>query len=112
MRQVGIVAAGALHALHHHRERLVEDHRRAARLADALREVPRVEVLPVETNIVIAELAATGRGPDAVLDALAAEGVLGVGFGSRIRLVTHLDIDDDMLTRAIDVLRRVLGEAT
>jgi len=112
MRQVGIVAAGALHALHHHRERLVEDHRRAARLAEALREVPRVEVLPVETNIVIAELAATGRRPDAVLDALAAEGVLGVGFGSRIRLVTHLDIDDDMLTRAIDVLRRVLGEGT
>jgi len=71
-----------------------------------------VEVLPVETNIVIAELAATGRGTDAVLDALAAEGVLGVGFGSRIRLVTHLDIDDDMLKRAIDVLRRVLGEGT
>jgi threonine aldolase len=111
MRQVGIIAAGALHALHDHRERLPEDHARAARIADALRDLPGVEVLPVETNIVIAELAGTGRPPASVLEALEAKGVLAVGFGSRIRLVTHLDVDDDMVARATGVLRDVLGSS-
>jgi len=109
MRQVGILAAGALHALHHHRERLTEDHVRAARLAEALRELPPVEVLPVETNIVIAELERTGRRAEEVLASLEKEGVLAVSFGSRLRFVTHLDIDDGMVERAIEVLRGVLG---
>jgi threonine aldolase len=109
MRQVGILAAGASHALRHHRERLAEDHLRAARLGDALRDLPPVEVLPVETNIVIAELAGTGRRPEEVLKSLEKEGVLAVGFGSRIRFVTHLDIDDGMVARAAEVLRGVLG---
>jgi threonine aldolase len=110
MRQVGIIAAGALHALRHHRERLVEDHRRAARLAEALTGLPGVTVLPVESNIVIVDFAPTGRTPEEVVDALAADGLRVVGFGrSRIRLVTHLDVGDDAVEHARRVLPRVLG---
>ncbi len=110
MRQVGILAAGALHALRHHRERLVEDHRRATRIGEALAELPGVRVLPVQTNIVIADMTEAGRGQDEVVGALAAEGLLVVGFGaSRIRLVTHLDVDDAAVEAAIAALRKVLG---
>jgi threonine aldolase len=109
MRQVGILAAGALYALRHHRERLVEDHARAARLAAALAAVDGVEVLPVETNIVIADVARTGRSQEELVAALEAEGVRAVGFGAtRFRLVTHLDIDDAGVERAVAVLGRVL----
>jgi threonine aldolase len=110
MRQVGIIAAGALHAIHHHRERMKEDHARAARLADAMTDLPGVELLPVETNIVIADLKGTARRQDEVVRALAEGGLLVVGFGTtRIRLVTHLDTGDEEVERAIKVLRSVLG---
>jgi threonine aldolase len=112
MRQAGIIAAGALHALHHHRDRLAEDHARAAQIGAALAELPGVEVLPVETNIVIAELRRTGRAQAEVVSALATEGVLATGFGTtRIRLVTHLDVNDEGIERGIIALRRVLGGA-
>jgi len=111
MRQVGIVAAGALHGLRHHRDRLPEDHRRARRLAEAITEMPGLRVNPdeIETNIVIAELLA---GPDRLksfVDAVAAEGVLIIHFGgpSHFRAVTHLDADDDAIDRTIAALRRV-----
>jgi threonine aldolase len=113
MRQVGIIAAGALHALHHHRERLVEDHARAARLAEVLGSLPAVEVFPVETNIVIVELEGTGRDPAAVVNTLEEKGVLAVNIGpTRIRFVTHLDVSDEGLAHADAVLRSVLGGTT
>jgi len=111
MRQAGIIAAGALHALEHHRERLVEDHRRAARLGEALRELG-VETLPVESNLVIAELALSGRDPDAFVSALAEHGILAGSVGrGRVRFVTHLDVDDAGLETALEGLRAVLGRA-
>jgi len=110
MRQVGIIAAGALHGLRHHRDRLPDDHRRAARLDAALSELPGLRVLPVQTNIVIVDMEEAGRGPDETVRALADEGLLVVGFGSsRIRLVTHLDLDDAAVDAAIAALRKVLG---
>jgi threonine aldolase len=113
MRQVGIIAAGALHALRHHRERLAEDHARAKRLGDALRECPGVEVFPVDTNIVIADFTPTGRTQQDVVDRLKQEGLLAIGFGAaRIRVVTHLDVDDAAIDAAIRALRAVLGART
>lgn len=110
MRQAGIIAAGALYALRHHRERLAEDHARAARLGAALEALPGVEVLPVHSNIVIAELRGTGRAQAEVVAGLGREGLAVVGFGlTRIRLVTHLDVDDAGIERAIAVLNKVLG---
>ncbi len=55
MRQAGIIAAGALYGLQHHRERLIEDHRNARLLGDAIRECPELKLTPdaIDSNIVI-----------------------------------------------------------
>lgn len=105
MRQAGILAAGGLHALEHHVERLIEDHRRATRLARGLAEIPGVSVpREPETNMVFCEVA---QAPQFV-EALRHEGVRcgAVGPGA-IRLVTHLDIDDPAVDRALDAFARV-----
>jgi len=110
MRQAGIIAAGALYALRHHRERLGEDHARAARLAACLRELPDIDVLPVESNIVIADL--TRRDLDAPRESarLQDAGVLAHDVSPRrIRFVTHLEIGDADLERAMNAVRSVWG---
>jgi threonine aldolase len=97
MRQVGILAAAGRYALAHHIERLADDHARANRLGAALGAHPAA----VETNIVVldvpeaAAVAAKAREQDVLVSAL------GPRF---LRLVTHLDVDDDGIDRAIDVL--------
>jgi threonine aldolase len=108
MRQSGIVAAAGLYALDHHVERLAEDHDRARRLAHGLAELPGVELDPatVETNIVIFTV------PDAraFCAALAAEDVAMSRFGPRrVRAVTHLDVDDEGIDRALAVAAKALG---
>lgn len=108
MRQVGLLAAAALHALDHHLERLVEDHLRAKRLAAGFRTVPGVHVGEPDTNIVIAEIREGGPDPAAVLAALEGGGVRMVSFGPRrIRAIVHLDVDDAGIDRAVGVF----GEA-
>jgi threonine aldolase len=113
MRQVGIVAAGALHALRNHRDRLAEDHARARRLAEALAAVPGLEIDPeeVETNIVIAGVSPADRLPGFV-EALRERGVLTVPFGGpgRFRAVTHLDVDDGGIARAAEAAREAARE--
>jgi threonine aldolase len=107
MRQSGIVAAAGLHALEHHVARLAEDHARARRLAQGLAELPGVELDPatVDTNIVIFEVA-DARAFGA---ALAEEGVAMSVFGERrIRAVTHLDVDDAGIERALAAAARAL----
>jgi threonine aldolase len=102
MRQVGILAAAGLFALEHNIERLAEDHDRAARLAAALGQKPEL----TETNIVVM------RVPDApaVGQAALEQGVVVSVIGpSLLRLVTHLDIDDQALDRAIAVLSPLLA---
>lgn len=108
MRQVGILAAGALHGLRHHRERLAEDHRRARRLAEAISSIPGIRVDPerIETNIVIAEVDPPDRLPRFV-EAVAERGVALLVFGGpgRFRASTHLDVDDAGIDRSIDAIR-------
>ncbi len=110
MRQVGIVAAGAMYALRHHRDRLVEDHRRARRLAQAIAEIPGLKLDPteIETNIVIAEIEEPHDRIAAFVAAVSAEGVLVTAFGGpgRFRAVTHLDIDDAGIDRSIAAIRK------
>jgi threonine aldolase len=115
MRQAGIIAAGALHALRHHRGRLGEDHARAQRLATALADLADFAVDPVqtETNIVVARLAAGAAGPDRWAEALRARGVAVVPFGAAaLRMVTHLDIDDGALEIAVRAIRETASELT
>ncbi|MBK1713452.1 threonine aldolase family protein [Rubrivivax gelatinosus] len=112
MRQNGIFAAAALHALDQHRERLAEDHRNARVLAEALAGCPGVELdlATVQTNIVVFRLA-PGAPDAASLVARARErGVLLVAFAARtVRAVTHLDVDAAQTARAATVLGELLA---
>lgn len=114
MRQAGIVAAAALHALDHHRERLAEDHRAARQLGDALAQIDGVSVGPVETNIVIATIAnANNAGSAEAVVALARDkGVLVSAIGPRaLRLVTHLDVSGPRFGEAIAAVAAAFREA-
>jgi len=110
MRQVGVIAAAALHGLSHHRGRLPEDHRRARRLADVIAATPGLRLNPqeIETNIVIAEIEEPHDRIHAFVGAVESEGVRLVAFGGpgRFRAVTHMDVDDDGIERAIAAIRR------
>jgi threonine aldolase len=104
MRQVGILAAAGRYALRHHLDRLADDHVRAARLADALAPFG---VVPgaVRTNIVPLDLSKSPLDAPAFGAAARARGVLVSVLGPRTaRLVTHLDLDDAGIDRAVEVL--------
>ncbi|MCI0343480.1 MAG: aminotransferase class I/II-fold pyridoxal phosphate-dependent enzyme [Planctomycetales bacterium] len=102
MRQAGVLAAAALVGLERNRPRLGEDHARARRLAAGLADVAGCRADPgaVETNIVLARTA-TGAAPG-VVQGLAARGVLAVPMGPEtVRFVTHVDVGDVDVERAI-----------
>jgi threonine aldolase len=105
LRQAGVLAAAALHALDHHVDRLGEDHAHARRLAEGLQGLPGVTVEIPQTNIVFVDLA-SDRAHGAVERARAA-GVLCTGL-YRLRLVTHLDVSASDIDTAIAALRRSL----
>jgi threonine aldolase len=110
MRQVGILAAAGLHALHHHIERLAEDHARAQRLATALSPFGVVDAATVRTNVVLLDLSKTTVDAPALGAAAAERGVLLAPMLPRLaRLVTHLDVDDAGIDRAIEVLTGLLN---
>ncbi|HEX5131874.1 MAG TPA: GntG family PLP-dependent aldolase [Candidatus Krumholzibacteria bacterium] len=106
MRQGGILAAAALHALDHHVARLADDHTNARRLESFIRQVPGLSLdVPVETNIVVFRVDSTVFSVDALLSALRERGVLAVAFGAgRIRMVTHLDVSAADVERAGEAL--------
>ncbi len=100
MRQVGVLAATALVALDEGFDHLLEDHSRAQRLAEGFDVDPGT----VDTNIVIAEVA-DGPGLEAKLRE---EGVLIVALGPKqVRLVTHRDVGDEDVERALLAFERV-----
>jgi threonine aldolase len=104
MRQSGIIAAACEYALDHHVDRLVEDHANARRLAVGLAQIAGIAIDPaeVETNLVYFELVAGRSSAGAFVDALRAKGVRMTEMGpTRVRAVTHLDIDAAMIDRAI-----------
>ena len=102
MRQAGVLAAAARHALDHQVQRLADDHANARRLAEGLQGLPGVTVQPPQTNIVFVDLAPERAA--GVVDRLRAAGVLCTGL-YRLRFVTHLDVSADDIERAIPVLR-------
>ena len=106
MRQAGILAAAALHALDHHIERMREDHQHAQQLAAFVEQVPGLSLtFPVETNIVVVTVDSKRWAPEALLATLRERGVMAVPFGAgRIRMVTHLDVSSDDIERAGEAL--------
>lgn len=106
MRQAGIMAAACLHTLDEGIARLAEDHANARRLADGLKRIEGFTVRgAVETNIVIADIQASGRSAKAVADEAAKHGVrVGVFGPATLRLVTHRDVSREQIRVALDVL--------
>jgi threonine aldolase len=96
-RQAGIMAAAGLIALETGRERLAEDHARARRLGEAVEAlVPGSVALDrVVTNMVFVDTEAVGLRTGEVLDRLAAAGVGAVPVPQGVRMVTHVDVDDE-----------------
>lgn len=105
MRQVGYLAAAALYALDNHVERLAEDHTKAKKIAEVLESSSLIKkVEPVETNIVIFYTADHIDENDFV-QKLAAKDILIIGMGQgKLRIVTHLDFNDEMLERLLKEL--------
>ena len=106
MRQAGLLAAAASHALNHHIDRLADDHALAQRLAAGLAGIEGLQVEAPHTNIVFVDLTGQARaGSDALMAHLAAHGILATGL-YRLRFVTHLDVDSTGIDRAIAVIRQ------
>jgi threonine aldolase len=103
MRQSGLLAAAALHALEHHVQRLHQDHVLAQRLATGLQGLPGIAVRSAQTNIVFVDVA-NGLAPE-LLAHLRQDGVLATGQ-VRPRFVTHLDVDAAGLDQALASVRR------
>jgi threonine aldolase len=112
MRQAGIVAAAGVYALDHNVERLADDHARARRLAEALHDagVP-VDLEQVETNFVQIDCEPLGLTREEALVRLREHGVLlsTTVWPTKLRAVTHLDVDDDDIEAAGDAMPRALG---
>jgi threonine aldolase len=103
MRQSGLLAAAALHALEHHVQRLHQDHVLAQRLATGLQGLPGIAVRSAQTNIVFVDVA-NGLAPE-LLAHLRQDGVLATGQ-VRPRFVTHLDVDAAGIDQALASVRR------
>ncbi len=105
MRQSGVLAAAASHALEHHVERLADDHALARRLAEGLQGIEGVRVEAPQTNIVFVDLEGAARErSQELLPFLATQGVLATGL-YRLRFVTHLDVDAEGVDRAVAAIR-------
>ena len=104
-RQAGMLAAACLHALDHHVARLAEDHARAARLAERLRAIDGLTVLGQHTNMVFIDVPMERlRALDAHLREAGIR--ISIGYLPTLRLVTHLDVDDDGIARTADAFAR------
>ncbi len=111
MRQAGVLAAAATHALDHYIDRLADDHALAAHLAAGLADVSGITVEAPDTNIVFVD--ASGARAAGLVEHLKTRGVLATGslYGqcTRLRFVTHLDVDRAGIARTIVAVREHLG---
>ena len=111
MRQAGILAAAGIYALDHHISRLKEDHDHAMLLAQDLEGLPgvRMDIKDVETNIIIFDFNHPRHSIPEFLDALKKRKVLALATRSGIRFVTHKDIGDEDIEKAVSAFRSILG---
>jgi len=110
MRQAGVIAAAGIVALEKMTDRLADDHDRAERLAEALAELPGVEVAPVTTNIVYFTVTDEAlRSPKEVETELRDRGILlNSRGGGRFRAVTHVGIRDEDVQSTVEALRHIM----
>lgn len=107
MRQAGLLAAAATHALDHHVDRLADDHRRAAHLAQALADAGFASV--AHTNMVFVDVPVEVQA--ALKAQLSARDItVSTGYLPQLRLVMHLDVDDDAVSRTVEVFNAFAPE--
>ncbi len=114
MRQAGIIAAACVYALEHNVDRLADDHENARHFAGLVANIPNLRVEPekIETNMVFIDVAATGLSAADVADRLRSRGVrMGAMGPTRMRAVTHLDVDRADIEIAAAELRAVTAPA-
>jgi threonine aldolase len=112
MRQAGILAAAGLIALEQGPAKLAADHANARFLAEGLAQVPGFKINPakVQTNILFCDVSTTGITAGEICRGLRERQVLATDFGpTTIRFVTHLDVNREQCTRAIEVVASVCG---
>lgn len=113
MRQSGVIAAAGLVAFEQMIERLPEDHRRARRLAEGLAEIPglKIDLETVQSNIVIFQPPAE-LDPLAVIARFGEAGIRVSNYGTRgLRMVTHYEIDDAAIDRALTAATAIMAPA-
>lgn len=113
MRQAGIIAAGALHGLLFHRDRLRDDHDRAQIIAAGVRQSPVLSLYPesVDTNIVILRVDPRCATAGQFVAALQQRGVRTLGVGAQlVRLVTHLDVSEPQARQAAEIIPQVADD--
>ena len=111
MRQVGILAAAGLIALEESPQRLNDDHENAQNLAEGLANIPGVfvDLEKVATNIVIFDISSTGKESNEICVSLKEGGILAIGFGKAIRMVTHCDVSNEDISETVRTLKRILA---
>jgi threonine aldolase len=114
LRQAGLIAAPAYVALTTMRERLIEDHRLAKSLSDALRNIKGIQVVnEVETNIVVVDVANLQMSSQAFVNELEKQGVLAVTFGpTSVRFTTHHQVNRQDIERTIDLVANISAVAS
>lgn len=109
MRQAGICAAGCLHALDHHIDRLAEDHENARALARGLMQIPGMVVEEPDTNLVFFDSTGTGLAPAELVRRLRMEGVQLSMLGGRVRACLHLDVTSAMVEEVLSLIRAAIA---
>jgi threonine aldolase len=109
MRQIGILAAACLIALEKGPNHLNEDHTNARLLAHGLAEIEgiTIDVEKVVTNIVIFDVSGTCKTSAEIVASLKDKGILAIGFGSLIRMVTHCDVTATDIELTVKILRSI-----
>ena len=110
MRQVGILAAAGLVALEESPPKLVQDHKNAKRLAEGAANLKGVEIdiESVQTNIVIFDVSGATLSSGDICEKLKSKGILAIGFGSLIRMVTHYDVSPADIDSTLSAINEIL----
>jgi threonine aldolase len=111
MRQVGVLAAPGIIALTEMVDRLKDDHARAKALARGIAGLPGIKIDPstVETDIVIFGFDHATITVPALLEKMKERGVLALAIFGGIRMVTHKDVGDEDVDRAVGAFRDILS---
>lgn len=110
MRQVGVLAAAGLVALEESPPKLIEDHENAKRLAEGVANLKDVKIDPesVQTNIVIFDVSEAELSANEICEKLKDEGILAIGFGNLIRMVTHYDVSSEDIEKTLETISKIL----